>query len=927
MRSSVRAAILLLVAVVPARGEVGGEFVGRTVAAIEFHCPVKVDKADLYRLVPVRPGDTLAARDADRIRERLMQRGIFTAVNVTAVAEGERSARLVVELARKAVVDRVRFYGNRALRDSALERVVRLAPSGIYSDDARQFAEHRIRERYAAEGFSEVAVQTVLSEPAPGEVDVTFDIHEGQPLRVDGIEFDGDLPIPLADLQRAAGVKVGSRYARNTQRKTEKAVVRALRRRGYYEAQVDSRWEAGDNRRGRLHVHIVAGPLVTIEINGNAHLSDRRIGKLLDLLDRPIITDGTWRELARRTRRAYQESGYYFATVGVHVVPGSPKIVRLDVVEGPSLRVADVSFDGNRGLSATSLRAAMQTGPPSWIPWRRGVLLDDVLDEDLRSLWYLYRRHGFESAEIVDLRTQFDRDRGKITITVVIEEGRRTTVIAVEHNGFVGVATLPSVKVQPGVPLNPDDVERDRRALLSAQLQVGYPHAAVQAAVSRERRGDEECATVRFEATPGTAQRVGTIIVQNNIDTKSRVVLRELTVKPGDPLDPEALASSQTRLYRLGLFRTVDVRPIDDATSGDQRDLAVTVAEKAPGSLQLGAGYNTRDGLRGFGEIAHNNLQGLNRRLSLRGEVALDPSSFSPNEYLGVLGYRDPRLQDSLWALRTDLIAQRSTRSIDQFSVERFALVPALDYPIRPGLRVGSELVIEQSQVFDVASDVLAFNPSDQGRLRTIGLGPFIVYEGRDDPFMPRRGVFESFRVRWAPEATGSDVPFVRIQAQHSHYVPLTDALTWIYVARIGWGYATESHDQLPIRERFFLGGRTTVRGFSENSIGPTGTAGNPIGGDFAVNLNTELRFPLAFGVGGATFVDGGGLYLQDTSACKAAGAKGCAINLDNFRRSAGLGLRYDTPVGPLALDYGFKLDTRSGESIGEVHFSIGANW
>ncbi|HUI27887.1 MAG TPA: POTRA domain-containing protein, partial [Candidatus Kryptonia bacterium] len=808
MRVELVGAFALLALASATGAQVGDELVGRRIEAVEFHCVAPIDVDDLRRIVPVHVGDILGANDLERMRARLQQRDIFTAIDVAAEPRGADAVAIVATLVRKAIVNSVRFRGNHALRDSALERFVRLSPGSPFSDELRQFAEQRIRERYATEGFDRAEVRAELSERAPGEVDVRFRITEGEPVRVGTIEFDGELPIPEEKLRRAAGIKIGARYLRSARRSAEKAVARALRQEGYYEAEVDSHWQGGEDRRGTLRFHVDAGPLVSLRIAGNRHMSERRILKLIDLLGRQIVTDGTWRELARRTRRSYQEQGYYFAKVDIHIETGVQKTVRLDVDEGPSLRVAEVSFDGNTGFSAAELREAMQTGPPSWIPWRRGVLLDDVLDNDLKGLWYMYRRRGFESADIVDVRTRYEREQGKIFITVVIEEGPRTTVTAVEHEGFAGISALPRPQVRPGVPLNPDDVEGDRRALLSAQRHAGYPQADVSAKVSSEPREDGRSATVRFTATPGKAARIGAVIVQNNLDTKSRVVLRELTFKPGDPLDPETLLRSQTRLYRLGLFRTVDVHPLEQPANDGERDVAVTVLEKAPGSLQLGGGYNTRDGLRGFFDLSNNNLEGLARRLSLHGEMSLDPSGFEPNEYLGDLGYRDPRFYDSLWTVRGDLIAQRSTRSVDQFSVERFAFVPALEYALSPEVRIGSDLLIEQSQVFDVAQDVLLFNPRDEGRLRTVAVGPFVVYEGRDDPFVPRRGTFDSLRIRYAPEPFGSDVPLIRIQGQHSQYIPLTDALTFIYVARAGWGRATEKNDQVPIRDRFFLGGR-----------------------------------------------------------------------------------------------------------------------
>jgi outer membrane protein insertion porin family len=152
--------------------------------------------------------------------------------------------------------------------------------------------------------------------------------------------------------------------------------------------------------------------------------------------------------------------------------------------------------------------------------------------------------------------------------------------------------------------------------------------------------------------------------------------------------------------------------------------------------------------------------------------------------------------------------------------------------------------------------------------------------------------------------------------------------LVFLYALRAGWGRAISGSSQLPISERFFLGGRSTVRGFGENDVGPMGENGDPIGGDVSLNVNLELQFPLVYGFAGAIFSDGGAVYLQNANDKNSNGEPlcdaFCSFSLDNFRRSAGLGLRYITPIGPLSLDYGFKLDRRHGESIGAVHFSVG---
>jgi len=921
-----RIAMMLLIAVL-VTGRAGRGFgqqpdvLGRRIASIEILCAATIDADDLRRLMPLHVGDDLRAADLDEARRRLNETHIFTEITID-VTPLDGGAAIVVHLVRKAIVNRIRFVGNHALSDDELRRAIRLHENSELTEKLRDDAVKRIRERYQKEGFETPTVDGEMRSRTPGELDITFRIDEGPPLQVRAIDIDGAGPVALDDVRHATGFRVGDRFVSARMRTAQAAIVRLYRTKHYYEVEVKSDW---DPSRGLLRFMIAPGVPFMVKFSGNQRFSDAHLLDLMDLPERPIVTDGTWRELARRAESAYQQAGYYFAKVQLRIESGPPKVVRFDVSEDGVFHVAAVELEGNHGLPAALLRAQMATQPPSWIPWRYGVFVDDVLDDDLKRLWYFYRRNGFEDAQIVDARTNFDRERGTVAVTVMIDEGRQTIVRAIERVGVEPIARrLPEFQLVAGQPLDPEKVEADRRALVTALARAGYTHAEVRAETITAPRGDADAAAVRFVATSGEQQRVGTVIVQNNIDTRSRVILRELPFKAGEPLDPDALLRGQSNTYRLGLFSSVTVRPLEGPSDQVSRDIGVSVAEKPAGTVQWGAGYNTRDGLRGFTEVGYSNLGGLARRLSLRGEFTLDPADVTSKQYVGNLGFREPHLWDTQWILRANLLAQRSTRTVDQFSVERFAFIPAIERTLLPGLQAGMEMQAELSQVFDVAPDVLLFNPRDQGRLRTVSVGPFAIYDGRDDPFVPRRGIYDSLRVRYAPGALGSDVPFFKLVGQHSQYVPLGDDLTFVYAVRGGWARALRPNEEVPIRERFFLGGRTTVRGFGENVIGPQGATivdslgrieggGDPLGGDMVLNLNTELRFPLLYGLGGSVFVDGGGVYLQSRP-----------VTLNDFRRSTGLGLRYITPVGPLSLEYGFKLDRRTGESIGEVHFSIG---
>jgi outer membrane protein insertion porin family len=508
-------------------------------------------------------------------------------------------------------------------------------------------------------------------------------------------------------------------------------------------------------------------------------------------------------------------------------------------------------------------------------------------------------------------------------------------VATVEVEGVETIARpLPAPRTVAGAPLNYEAIEEDRQALRDALGDMGYADAEVGADVRIEDAGTaERAADVAFEVQTHGQIRVGRIIVQNNFDTRAEVITRELPFRSGDAFDPHRLLQGQGRVYQLGLFRSVTVRAAEEQREPGVRDVIVRVAEKSPGTFQWGLGYNTRDGFRGVGQVGYHNLKGLGRSVALRGQIDVEVGDAEPSQYLSDLTYRHPHLLDTLWSGSLKLLAQRSEREIDDFKLQRIAFIPGLERSLAAGVIAGIAWQIDETEIFDLASEIIAEGThgcsdckgmfDDEGSFFSMSFDPFIVRNALDDEFRPTRGTFESLRLRFAPAGLATDVPLVKIVGQHSHYVPIGEYLTFIYAVRCGWARALDSDDQVPIQERFFLGGRTTVRGFSENSLGPEarGQATEadpnprtpPLGGDVFVNINGEVHFPILYGVQGAVFFDGGGVYLQTYNA-----------RSERFREAAGIGLRYMTPVGPLSLDYGFKLDRRGSESLGEIHFSVG---
>jgi outer membrane protein insertion porin family len=902
---------------------------------VRIESDARIDKEGLRRMLPFQIGAPFDLDDVAEARGLLELKGIFRSIEIEPVRV-EGGVTINVRLKRMLVINMVRAYGYEHLSRKEMSRLIRLQPGMMFDEELVNAAVRRVEERYRREGFIDVYVVKEIKPRPDADVDIEFWISEGRPQRILDVVVQGTMAVPAERLERAIAYLREKYRTRDSLREAERVVVRELRQAGYYEARARATWEPTSEGDGVVWVAVETGPRFEIAVQGNEHKKPAELLNLMNLLERLVITDGTWRELARRMTRDYRQSGFRTAKVAVHIEEGDPKRVTFNVREGRRYRVRAIRFRGNKRVSDQDLRARILTAPGRWFPLpRKGVLDDQVLEDDMKRLLDFYLSRGFESAAVdVEVPDPGEAQR-RVEVTFAIDEGLRTVVRKVSYVGFDAVdLSLLNLRVQAGRGFNADDVEEDRKTLLGAFGRLGYAEVQIGYEVKREVGRKKISADVSFTAEAGVRREIGTIIVQGNIDTRDRVILRELPFKTGAPLDVESLLRGQSDIYKLGLFRGVSVQPIE-SVEPQKPDVGVRVTERPAGTLEWGAGFNTRDGLTGFAETGYENLGGMARRIALRLQGTLDPTDLSSNQYLGSVGYREPRLFDSKWRFSTTLLGERSTRDVDQFSLQRVSLTTSIDREILPRLRGGLEFQVEQSDIFDVAPGA-ELGAQDEGSLRTIAPSPFLIYDARDNAFSPTHGFFDSIRFRYAlPEL--SSVHLTKVSLQHSQWWPLVSGAGLIYSARIGWADALSAGDEVPIRERFFLGGRTTVRGFPENSIGPfrceeeddpsdcerERRGDDPIGGDLAINLNLELRVPLVYGFAAGFFTDGGGVYLIEAPDDPLIRDE--SFTLDNFRRTAGLGLRYNTPIGPLSLDYGIKLDRRAGESFGEVHFNIGS--
>jgi outer membrane protein insertion porin family len=518
--------------------------------------------------------------------------------------------------------------------------------------------------------------------------------------------------------------------------------------------------------------------------------------------------------------------------------------------------------------------------------------VQEALERDVRTLEAFLRAGGHPEATVGPAQVTFHADNSQARVIIPIVEGPRVVLGTISVQGqtvFTERELVAASGLRPGAPWSEAGVTDGQRLLERRYARRGYHGVTVE---SRSTRRDG-VADVEYRIAEGTPTQIGRIIVRGLTRTREEVVRRELRFAPGDPLDPEALADAQRRLVLLGLFERVDVDPLRPPAT-PYADVTVTVREGRPWYLALGAGYSEYEGVRGFLEAGNENLFGTGQSLALRLRL-------SELNRRGELLYRAPWLLGSRWTGDASLFYEY--REEIGYDLERVGAATGVERELLAdrikGLRTGIRYSAWVVNRFDVEEALRAAEDGvDPGREIIAKITPELKLDRRDRPFDPNRGSVHYTSVELGGVFVGGEANFVKSRLENAWFFSWLPPTVLVLSARFGLAMPLLGDDALPIEERFFAGGATTVRGYRERRLGPLDESGNPLGGNALVILNVEWRFPLWRWLGGAVFVDTAALTPEVRD-----------LALEEFKSGAGAGLRVSTPVGPLRLDAGYPLN------------------
>jgi outer membrane protein insertion porin family len=733
------------------------------------------------------------------------------------------------------------------------------------------------------------------AEPAPAPQAV---------LRVAGLRVEGVPDDEAKRLLEMIAIRPGDPFRRVRMFEAGEAVRRRFVRAGRIEAKVRSEEvpEAGDADAVRLVFTVEQGPLVTVHLDGVDGRMRRRLGKRLEeLWVESVFSQDLYDEGSQVVLRDLRSRGYYAADVDHEVLPEEgAKTVRYRIDPGSPVRVRKIFIEGNKAVGEDEIRLQMSTRPDSI--FTRRLLIPSDLAADVRAISRLYQDRGMVEAKIDPPEVGLASDGKEAEVTVRIHEGPVYRVSEVEFPKDLppDLDLTSPIGIAPGDVFSPTKLLEAESVVRTRLDAAGYPEARVEAVPGMSGGGVH----VAFAIDADGRKRVGAIEIVGLTRTKEKIVRRELELQEGDWISRDKILMTQHRLYRLGIFRSVriDYAPIT-GTDPSSQTLRIRLEEGPPYGVTVGGGYDTEAGPRATFSISDDNIGGRDRDLALQGR-------FSGIERRVQILAKEPRLFGrSIDAIATFFVEHQEEVG---FTVDRRATALRLEKKIDPRWTRYIRYNFQRVDLTDVV-DVAELFDQKLTNLRLGDVGIAVVRDSRDDPFLATRGGIASAEVRLFAKPFVSDSSFWKVFLQGSaiHTFPSGTAVAG--ALRLGASQPFGSTEAVPLSERFFAGGQATLRGFARDSVGPT-VDGQPTGGEASLLLSEEFRYPIWGRLKGSIFIDAGNVYetLQK-------------FDPTDLRETAGVGLRFETPIGPLRVEYGRKLDRRAGESEGEFFLAIGS--
>ncbi|MFH1136765.1 MAG: outer membrane protein assembly factor BamA [Pseudomonadota bacterium] len=647
-----------------------------------------------------------------------------------------------------------------------------------------------------------------------------------------------------------------------------------------------------DSPQGKVITFIVEEkPMVAkIEFEGAKRLEPKDLLEVLGYKQYSIVDSGKLKDSIDLLKAKYREKGHYKAEISYRLEPAGLQQVTVvyAIKENDRFYVRDIVFTGNKAFTDKELRKEMDTSLWNWFWWltEDGILKESKLKNDVAKLSGFYYNNGYIRAKIgtPDVVTTDDGLR----ITIPVEEGPQFKVGRVNISGeLIGTREnlFKKLESKEGDIYSRDKVRKDVQTLTNYCADFGYAFADVQPLT--EEREDVLTVDLTYDIQKKNLVYFERINIVGNTKTRDKVIRRELRVVEGKLFTAKGMRLSTTNLHRLGFFEDVKLGHSQGSTP-DKMNLDVEVKERATGAFAVGAGYSSFNSVFGTVRVSEENLFGRGQQVQLAASAGAKSTEYT-------LGFTEPWLFDIPLEAGFDLYDRKV--EYDAYDKRTLGGDIRFGYPLMDYVRAAVRYLYEENRITDVAWDAAYQLRELRGLSTTSAVKLALRRDNRNQAFNPTAGTDSTISVEHAGGPLAGTNNFTRYIADSGTFISLG---FWdlVFFTRGQVGYVVKGPaGKLPAYEKFYLGGINSMRGFDWGSISPEDPlTGDKIGGEKMALANMELIFPLFKSIGllGVIFFDQGNVW-----------AKNDFMDMTKLKRSAGGGIRYYSPFGPLRLEYG----------------------
>lgn len=946
---------------------------GQHVGSIELTANPHLD-TDPYRgLIVQKAGEPYSDEKVKESIDALKHTGAFSKVELK-VQPDPSGLKLAFVLEPAYYIGMLKFPGGtKYFSYTRLLQVVNLPDQTAFQQSQVPAAESALVKFFRDHGFFLVEIHTEVQLDDSNQLaHLTFHVEPGKHAHIGTVEVRGVKPEENRQLQRAfrslrarftgALLKHGKPYSPRRIQAATALVKKKLAKQDYpaNKIVVSPPEYHSETNLADVTINVDTGPIIVIRVVGAKlswipFLAGRQKKKLISIYDEGSVDPDIIEESRRNLQDYFERKGYFEVKVSTNTQQQNGKtILTFQIDKGRRYSVNEIAFTGNHHLSSSDLAAQADVKKRRWII-SHGTYSQKLMKQSAKNIENFYKDNGFEQVKVTP---QAIVNNQGIRIAFNVAEGDRTTVgsLRVEGNKSIPLNEIQQDKVgfelREGKPFSPRRMSDDRNQIAAKYLDRGFLNSEVKTVVSRHPDDPHEV-DVTYAVIENQQVRISHVVYMGEKQTRLSLIQKSANLTPEEPLSEGKLLQGESNLYDLGIFDWSSIGPRREITDQKEEEALVKVNEAKRNSITYGFGFqiSRRGGNVPTGSVAVPGLPtiGLHgakvlpsektfvsprgsieyRRLNMRGlgeSVAISVLAERLDQRF-LATYTDPHFRLSNWQALTSISAERTTENplfqarladaslqFQRFIDRKKTRLLQLRYDFNHTKL--SQLLVPQLVL-----------PPDRNVLLSY-VSSTLIQDTRDKPLDAHKGVYSTVDVRIVPSAFGSSADFTRLLGQYAYYKPFHGT---VFANSIRLGLASPyAGSDVPTSQRFFAGGGTTLRGFPTDEAGPVryipfcqGTTTTncplipiPVGGNQLFIFNSELRYPIPImsNLGGVVFYDGGNVYRR--------------VNFPDFvnryTNTVGIGLRYNTPIGPLRFDLGRNLNPVTGISATQFFITLG---